>query len=85
MDTIRVEIWQQWNRQEERRLRRVAQEMAYIQLNDLYLSIERGEVKLNVHLGNHLRVLVGQAYDRDDQFREWWTAEFVKLPNWNNV
>lgn len=73
--------WQQWDKQEERRL----QNAAYIQLNNLYLSIERGCEKLTITLANKLRILVDSAYDRDDPMRDWWMSEFTELPRWFDV
>jgi len=58
------------------------QDMCYIELNNLFLDVERGKVKMSVHVGNTLRTLVGMAYDQNDSMIDWWMAEFMKLPNW---
>lgn len=86
----RIEIWRQWERQEEARKRAekmVKQTLAYIALNNLYLNIEAGREKLTVHTANDLRVLAGRAYDRqeDEMMLEWWEGEFRKLDGWLNV
>ena len=63
-----------------------AMEAAWIELNNLYLSIERGDVELNVHTANQLRTLVGKGFTRDDDImRDYWQREFEKLDGWNNV
>lgn len=89
---VRQAIWRQWDRQEEERLRnkalvekRMKQTQAYIRLNNLYLNVERGVLKLNVHIANELRICAGQAYDRDDVMIDWWEEEFTKLPGWLDV
>lgn len=81
MTEVRAEIWRQWDKQEKARI----QTANWIVLNNLYLSIERGETRLTIHTANDLRTLVTRAYDRDDQQLDWWNGEFQKLPNWNNV
>lgn len=73
-----------WDEQESRRLRQLAQERAYIDLNNLYLRVERGQINMSVTVSNSLNVLAGQAYDIDDPMRDWWRAEFDKLPGYRN-
>jgi hypothetical protein len=66
--------------------KKAAQDAAYIVLNNLYLSVARGEQKLTVRIANELRVLLDSAYDRTDEvMRDWWMYEFYKLPGWLNV
>ena len=79
---FRNTCWQQWDLQEARRLRHVNQTAAWVQLNNLYLSIERGEVKMSIHMGNQLHMLVTHAYDRGDPMISWWMDEFSSLPGW---
>jgi hypothetical protein len=85
MDTELKATFEQWERQEEKRLAKVSQNAAYVELNNLYLAIERGYSKLTVWKSNQLRTLVSAAYDIDDQMRDWWMGEFLTLPNWANV
>lgn len=61
------------------------QQASWIELNNLYLKVERHEVRLTIHIANKLRCLASDAYDQTDPLRDWWAGEFVKLPNWNNV
>lgn len=77
--------WQAWDAQEARRIKRLTQDAAYIELNNLYLAIERGIARCSVYNANKLRCLVSQAYDQTDPMRDYWAAEFVKLPRWNDV
>jgi len=84
--------WKQWDAQEERRRAREAQAqklvdqtLQYVALNNLYLQIERGQVKLTIHTANDLRTLVSRAYDQDDPMRDWWMGEFQQLEGWDNV
>jgi predicted nucleic acid-binding protein len=59
--------------------------IAYLQLNDLYLSIERHEIKLTRKEYHQLNDLLNKVYDRKDSMYDWWYSEFKKLPNWLNV
>jgi len=84
--------WKQWDAQEERRRAREAAETKrqmrdrnYIELNNLYLAIERGAVALTITTANELRVLASRAYEQGDQFIDWWNGEFQKLEGWDNV
>lgn len=65
--------------------KKAAQDAAYIVLNNLYLSVERGEQKLTVRIANELRELLGSAYESNDSMIDWWMGEFFKLPGWLNV
>lgn len=74
--------WQQWDIQVARR----NEQLAYIELNNLYLAVERGCTRLNVSTANRLRVLVTEAYPGfDDMLQDWWLGEFEKLPGWLDV
>lgn len=57
---------------------------AYIRLNNLYLDVQRGKVKMSVAISNELRSLPNQAYDSGDSMIEWWCKEFIRLPRWND-
>lgn len=85
MDSNRQSVWAQWDKQETRRIELQMQENAYITLNNLYLSIERGETKLTVATGNQLRILATKAYNRGDSMVDWWAKEFQELKGWDNV
>jgi hypothetical protein len=85
MENYRTTIWQQWDRQEAKRIRTRDQNQAYIALNNLYLAIERGLTPLTIHTANNLRVLAGQAYDAGDRMIDWWGNEFAKLDGWLEV
>ena len=69
----------------EKEMEQLESEQNYICLNNLYLSIERGEVVLNTHLGIVLRTLVMKAYDSNSFMIDWWAGEFRKLDGWLNV
>lgn len=58
-------------------------DMAYIALNNLYLLVERGQVKMSASVYNTLNLLVGQAYpEQDDPMRAWWCRELEQLPGY---
>jgi len=60
-------------------------EVAYLNLNNLYLDIQAGRVKLTRKEYNRLDSLLGQVYSHTDPMHDWWWREFQKLPNWLNV
>lgn len=52
-------------------------------MNNLYLEIERGDVKMSLHFRLSLEQLLVMAYpEHDEPMRDWWFEEFQKLPNW---
>lgn len=60
----------------------------FVELNNLYLSIERGETSLTIHSKNRLFNLLERVYPAgagEDVMREYWWQEFQLLPNWINV
>lgn len=83
-------IWQQWDKQVNE------PQMAYVQLNNLYLKVERGELLLTKSILNTLSLLVRKVYPtyglQWNSFRammqlriiEHWDAEIEKLPNFEN-
>jgi len=83
--TYRAEVWAKWDEQEQRRIELREMADAYIRLNNLYLRIERGATELTIHTANMLRCLYTQAYGRDHYMRDYWQAEFEKLPGWLEV
>jgi hypothetical protein len=59
--------------------------LAYIDLNNLYLKVQNGHWRLTITRANTLRLLVDDAYpDRvaDEVIREWWMGQLQKLPRW---
>ena len=79
---VRKAVWTQWDAQTNDK------QAYFIQLNNLYLAVERGTVELNIHTGNTLRVLVGKVYpygSGEDMVRNYWQEELQKLPGWDNV
>ena len=83
--------WKQWDSQCTRR----REVLAYVELNNLYLSIECGETSLTVTTANRLRVLVGKLDESrpvdsfecymDSVISQYWETEFEKLPGWFDV
>lgn len=85
MEKYLEEIFTQWDRQEASRISREASDQAYIELNNLYLSIQKGVTKLTIHTGNQLRTLAGKAYSLGDPMLDWWKEQFLRLDGWNDV
>jgi len=73
--------WAQWDNQEEQRI----ENLRFVELNNLYLQIERGQIVLTITNANRLRVLAGQIWAQDDPMLDYWMTEFQKLPNWLEV
>ncbi len=65
--------------------KQTASDIAYCELNNLYLAIERGIANITITNANRLRFLVGQVYEIGDPMRDWWESEFQKLPHWMEV
>lgn len=84
MSVYRTNVWRQvevsWHAQEQRK-----QDKAYIELNNLYLNIERCTTRLDIHTANHLRVLAGQAYPHGDPMLDYWLEQFMRLEGWVNT
>lgn len=77
-------IWKQWDKQEQVR----AENRAFVELNNLFLQVERGSVLLTITLGNKLRILLSEVYPNrcaEQVAIDYWMSEFAQLPNWNNV
>ena len=68
----------------EKIVKQTSADQDFIQLNNLYLSIESGETKLSIHTSNTLRTLAGKLYNDFQEMEDHWLNEFQKLPNWNN-
>ena len=58
---------------------------AYAKLNNLYLSIQRGDTKLTRREYNDLNDYLCKVYSHKDPMFDWWIREFYKLPGWLNV
>ena len=76
-------MWAQWDAQTNDR------HIAYIELNNLYLSLESGRVKLTRWKWNRLQILMGIAYpycypvnQMVQDIRDYWAKEFMKLDGW---
>ena len=65
--------------------KKVEADMAYAELNNLYLSIQRGDVKLTRKEYNQLNDLLGRVYSHQEPMHDWWWKEFQRLPGWLNV
>ena len=77
----RKKIWTQWDKQTNDR------QVAYIQLNNLYLAVERGDTKMSIHVGNELSIMVMKVYPYgtgNQRLRDYWETELQKLPDWND-
>lgn len=57
---------------------------AYVKLNNLYLAVERGSVKMSITVQNDLYQLAGVVYPSQSEpvMSQYWLSEFEKLPNW---
>ena len=60
-------------------------ELAYIELNNLYLDIQRGVVKLTKTVYFKLNDLLNSFEKHGSQMYDWWIHEFWKLPGWLDV
>jgi hypothetical protein len=58
---------------------------AYIELNNLYLQVQRGEKRITTKMARRMRQLVMKVYPKDDMMQNWWFAELQKLPRWFHV
>jgi hypothetical protein len=60
---------------------------AYIELNKLYLEIQRGERKLTRRVYDQLNGYLNTVYpaNENDAMRAWWYKEFQRLPGWLDV
>ena len=72
-----INLWAQWDAQTNDRA------IAWIELNNEYLAIERGTFKINSFHYSRLHSLLSQAYQYPDPFIEWWLREFDKLPGYS--
>lgn len=77
--------FEQWDKQDRAKIDAELENQAYIWLNNLYLSIERGDTKLTITTANQLRILAGKSCPNDSIMQEYWNREFQKLKNWENV
>lgn len=68
----------------------------WIELNNLLLSVQRGETNLTISVSNRLRTLLALAwpYKKEhnsydimmiDNIRKDWETSFQELGGWNNV
>lgn len=79
MDNTLKQSFEQWDRQGN------DSNAAYITLNNLYLWVESGLIKLTVHVANELRLLAGKVAQGDDFQLNYWHREFMELKGWFDV
>ena len=60
-------------------------DLAYIELNNLYLQVERGEKRLSIKIKNDMLFLIPAAYSGDDKLQTWWLEECYRLPRWHSI
>lgn len=80
MEKFLVEAFAQLDKQAEAR----KLQLAYINLNNLYLSVESGKTKMSIHIMNDLYRLAETVdpHQTSPIMSAYWLAEFEKLPNW---
>lgn len=61
------------------------EDRAFIDLNNLYLRIERGELPMTRENGNDLWRLLNEVYppSTEPTCHEYWAKEIEKLPGWD--
>jgi hypothetical protein len=64
---------------------RIAQEKSYLDLNDLYLDIQRGDIRLTRKVYDKLYALLWGFEKYGSSMFNWWESEFRRLPGWLNV
>ena len=77
MDAVRSALYAQWDRQVN------LPQAAYIEMNNLYLRVERGEEPCTLHVHDRLMRLLGivyPAFGNEDVMRNYWLREFDALP-----
>ena len=61
------------------------QDAAYLVLNNLYLSVQRGSQKMSLRIRLELENLLNHAYPASEEMmRNWWMGEFARLPGYYN-
>jgi len=80
MEKFLAEAFAQLDKQAEAR----KLQLAYINLNNLYLSVESGKTKMSITVMNDLYQLAGIVDPAQSSpiMSAYWLAEFEKLPNW---
>ena len=80
---MNAQTWIIWDEQEAKRLARKAEDQAYIELNNLYLAIEAGTIKITGWHYNRLHQLLREAYPRSEEvMRNYWLREMESLPGY---
>lgn len=73
-------VWKQWDQQSGNNSNE-----AYITLNNLYLWVQAGILRLTITLANEMRVLAGKVAQGDDFQLNYWHEEFMELDGWLEV
>ena len=60
-------------------LKTLRQDRSFIQLNNLFLSVEADEVSASHKNINNIWLLIRITFDRTDFMRDWWMSELDKL------
>lgn len=83
MEKYLAEAFKQWDRQ----VAECKVQLAFIELNNLYLSCERGSTKMSITVQNNLYQLVSTVYPYRSEpvMSEYWQSECEKLPDWFSV
>ena len=60
---------------------------AHVELNNLYLRVERGDIKMSITISNKLQTLIAFIYPRSEEkwgisLSDHWMEECAKLPGW---
>ena len=59
-------------------------DLAYVELNNTFLAVERGTLSLTRGVKNRLGVLIDRVYPyyKEPVMNEYWYNECEKLPGW---
>jgi len=60
-------------------------DVAYGVLNNLYLQVQSGKKKMSLRIRLELENLLAHVYPASEEMmRNWWMAEFARLPGYYN-
>ena len=84
MEKYLAEAFAQLDKQLVKKIEARELQLAYIKLNNLYLSVESGKIKMSIHIMNDLYRLAETVdpHQTSPIMSAYWLAEFEKLPNW---
>lgn len=99
MDATRKAIYQQWDKQEQKRIVKLqgnkVANIQFVMMNNMLLQMERGDRPVNRDNGNKLLVLLDKVYPLNNldyrsfefqmqkNIRASWERAFENLPGWN--